>query len=111
MFTFQKEQKVFNFSGIKIGGQPGENPPLMISSMFHNKDRIVQDRKGNFDKVRAKEIILQQEEMSRVTGVPGMVAMVANTPDEAKVGCVSRGDRKRGRHQRRCKYFLHRQPL
>jgi tetrahydromethanopterin S-methyltransferase subunit H len=85
MFTFQKEQKVFNFSGIKIGGQPGENPPLMISSMFHNKDKIVQDRKGNFDKVRAKEIILQQEEMSRVTGIPGMVAMVANTPDEAKI--------------------------
>lgn len=85
MFTFQKEQKVFNLSGIKIGGQPGENPPLMISSMFHNKDKIVQDRKGNFDKVRAKEIILQQEEMSRVTGIPGMVAMVANTPDEAKI--------------------------
>jgi len=85
MFTFQTEQKVFNFSGIKIGGQPGENPPLMISSMFHNKDRIVQDRKGNFDKARAKEIILQQEEMSRVTGIPGMVAMVANTPDEAKI--------------------------
>lgn len=85
MFTFQKEQKVFTLSGIKIGGQPGENPPLMISSMFHNKDKIVQDRKGNFDKVRAKEIILQQEEMSRVTGVPGMVAMVANTPDEAKI--------------------------
>jgi tetrahydromethanopterin S-methyltransferase subunit H len=85
MFTFQTEQKVFNFSGIKIGGQPGENPPLMISSMFHNKDKIVQDRKGNFDKVRAKEIILQQEEMSRVTGIPGMVAMVANTPDEAKI--------------------------
>lgn len=85
MFTFQTEQKVFNFSGIKIGGQPGENPPLMISSMFHNKDKIVQDRKGNFDKVRAKEIILQQEEMSGVTGIPGMVAMVANTPDEAKI--------------------------
>jgi tetrahydromethanopterin S-methyltransferase subunit H len=85
MFTFQKEQKVFNFSGIKIGGQPGENPPLMISSMFHNKDRIVRDRKGNFDKARAKEIILRQEEMSRVTGIPGMVAMVANTPDEAKI--------------------------
>jgi len=85
MFTFQTEQKVFNFSGIKIGGQPGENPPLMISSMFHNKDKIVQDRKGNFDKARAREIILHQEEMSGVTGIPGMVAMVANTPDEAKI--------------------------
>ncbi len=85
MFKFQKEQKVFNFGGIRIGGQPGENPPLMISSMFHNKDRILQDRKGNFDRQRAVEIIRKQEEMTRVTGVPGMVAMVANSPDEAKI--------------------------
>jgi tetrahydromethanopterin S-methyltransferase subunit H len=85
MFKFQKEQKVFNLGGISIGGQPGENPPLMISSMFHNKDRILQDRKGNFDRQKATEIIRKQEEMTRVTGVPGMVAMVANSPDEAKI--------------------------
>jgi tetrahydromethanopterin S-methyltransferase subunit H len=85
MFKFQKEQKVFNLGGISIGGQPGENPPLMISSMFHNKDRILQDRKGNFDRQRATEIIRKQEEMTRVTGVPGMVAMVANSPEEAKI--------------------------
>ncbi|MGE5893266.1 MAG: tetrahydromethanopterin S-methyltransferase, partial [bacterium] len=75
MFRFQKDQKVFDLNGIKIGGQPGENPPLMISSMFHNKDRIVQDRKGNFDRQRAKEIIKKQEELSAATGIPGMVAM------------------------------------
>ncbi|HUO77510.1 MAG TPA: tetrahydromethanopterin S-methyltransferase subunit H [Thermodesulfovibrionales bacterium] len=85
MFRFKTEQKVFTFSGIKIGGQPGENPPLMISSMFHNKDKIVQDRKGNFDRQRAKEIIKKQEELSAMTGIPGMVAMVANTPEEAKI--------------------------
>ena len=85
MFKFQKEQKVFNLNGIKIGGQPGENPPLMISSMFHNKDRIVQDRKGGFDRTRATEIIKKQEELSRITGVPSMVAMVANSPEEAKI--------------------------
>ncbi len=85
MFTFQKEQKVFNFNGIKIGGQPGENPPLMISSMFHNKDRILEDRKGNFDRKLATEIIRKQEEMTKLTGIPGMVAMVANTPEEAKI--------------------------
>ncbi len=85
MFRFQKEQKTFTLNGIKIGGQPGENPPLMISSMFHNKDKIVRDRKGDFDRERAKEIIKKQEEMSNVTGVPGMVAMVANSPEEAKI--------------------------
>ncbi len=85
MFRFQKEQRTFTLNGIKIGGQPGENPPLMISSMFHNKDKVVRDRKGDFDRERAKEIIKKQEEISEVTGVPGMVAMVANSPEEAKI--------------------------
>jgi tetrahydromethanopterin S-methyltransferase subunit H len=85
MFRFEREQKTFTLGGIKIGGQPGENPPLMISSMFHNKDRIVHDRKGNFDRQRAEEIIRKQEELSESTGVPGMVAMVANSPEEAKI--------------------------
>jgi len=85
MFRFHKEQKVFELNGIKIGGQPAENPPLMISSMFHNKDKIVQDRKGNFDRERAVQIIRKQEELTKVTGIPGMVAMVANSPEEAKI--------------------------
>ncbi|MGO9612876.1 MAG: tetrahydromethanopterin S-methyltransferase subunit H [Dissulfurispiraceae bacterium] len=85
MFKFEKEQKVFSLNKIKIGGQPGENPPLMISSMFHNKDKIVQDRKGNFDRQRAVEIIKKQEELARLTGIPGMVAMVANSPEEAQL--------------------------
>jgi tetrahydromethanopterin S-methyltransferase subunit H len=85
MFTFKTQQKVFDLAGIKIGGQPGENPPLMITSMFHNKDKIVLDRKGNFDRQRAVEIIRKQEEMSDITGIPSMVAMVANSPEEAKI--------------------------
>jgi tetrahydromethanopterin S-methyltransferase subunit H len=86
MFRLQSEQKIFDIAGIKVGGQPGENPPLMIASMFHNKDRLLEDRKsGTFDKKRAVELIRKQEELSSSTGIPGMVAMVANTPEEAKV--------------------------
>lgn len=85
MFTFKTVQKVFDIAGIKVGGQPGENPPLMITSMFHNKDKIVVDRKGNFDRQLAKEIIENQKKMSEITGIPSMVAMVANSPEEAKI--------------------------
>jgi tetrahydromethanopterin S-methyltransferase subunit H len=85
MFQFSKEQKVFTIGGIKIGGQPGDNPPLLIASMFHNKDRILEDRKGNFDRSRAKELIKKQEELSASTGIPSMVAMVANTAEEAQI--------------------------
>jgi len=85
MFRIEKEQKIFNLAGIKIGGQPAENPPLMIASMFHNKDRILGDRKGRFDREKAKELIKKQEELSASTGIPSMVAMVANTPEEAEI--------------------------
>ena len=85
MFQFKKAQKTFNLAGIKVGGQPGENPPLQIASMFHNKDRIVTDRKGNFDRVKAAELIKTMEQLSVSTGVPSMVAMVANSPEEAKI--------------------------
>ena len=85
MFRFEKEQRVANIGGLKVGGQPGENPPLLIASMFHNKDKILEDRKtAKFDRARAMELIRKQEEFSRLTGIPCMVAMVANKPDEAK---------------------------
>lgn len=85
MFRFTTKQKTFSIDGIKIGGQPGENPPLLIASMFHNKDRVLEDRKGNFDRQKAAELIKKQEELSASTGIPGMVAMVANTPEEAQI--------------------------
>ncbi len=85
MFSFSTRQKTFSINGIKIGGQPGENPPLLIASMFHNKDRILEDRKGNFDRKKAAALIRKQEELSASTGIPGMVAMVANTPEEAQI--------------------------
>jgi len=85
MFRFKKDQQVFNLGGMKVGGQPGENPPLLIASMFHNKDRIVTDRKGNFDHVKATQMIRAQEELSASTGIPSMVAMVANSAEEAKI--------------------------
>lgn len=85
MFRFEREQKVFDIKGVRIGGQPGENPPLLIASMFHNKDKILEDRKGNFDRHKARELIKKQEYLSDSTGIPAMVAMVANTPEEAKI--------------------------
>ncbi len=85
MFIFSAAQKIFNIGGITVGGQPGENTPLLIASMFHNKDRILTDRKGNFDRQRAKELIKTQEELSSSTGIPSMVAMVANSPEEAEI--------------------------
>ena len=85
MFRYQREQKVCNISGIKVGGQLGENPPLLIGNMFQKGDLILEDRKGGkFDRKAAEERIRELENMSRETGVPCLIAMVANSEEEIK---------------------------
>ncbi|MEW6108466.1 MAG: tetrahydromethanopterin S-methyltransferase subunit H [Nitrospirota bacterium] len=85
MFSITAKQKTFMISNISVGGNPGDRPPLLIASMFHNKDRLLEDRKGRFDRQKAKELIMKQEELSLSTGIPSMVAMVANSPEEAQI--------------------------
>lgn len=85
MFTLKNEQKVCQIGSWKIGGQPGDNPPLLVSSMFHKGDRILGKRKaGEFDRDKATTYIKRQEELSEQTGIPAITAMVANTADEMK---------------------------
>lgn len=85
MLTLAREQKVFQLGKWKIGGQPGNNPPLLIASMFHNGDRILESRKERkFDRAKATEYIKKMEELSDQTGVPALVALVANSSGEMK---------------------------
>ena len=85
MFRFTREQKVAEIGGIRIGGQPGENPPLLIGSVFHKGDSLIQSRKEyRFDRKKAGELIRAQEELSRETGLPCMLDIVGNSGDEFK---------------------------
>ena len=84
-FRFERDQKVCNIGGIKVGGQPGENPPLLLASLFQKGDKLVESRKNRkFDREGAAARIEEMEQISDQTGVPGMVAMVANSPEEMK---------------------------
>ena len=85
MLKYDSEQKVFNIGGIKVGGQPGENAPLLIGNMFQKGDTLIESRKEHkFNRKEAEERIHEMERLSQETGVPGIVAMVANTSDEIK---------------------------
>ena len=85
MFTFDREQKVFSIGNVKVGGQPGVNPPLIIPSLFQKGDPCVVSRqKRQFNKTKATEQIRRLEELSALTGIPVIVAMVANSGDEMK---------------------------
>ena len=85
MFTLKGEQKVCQIGSLQVGGPFGENPPLLISSMFHNGDRILESRKEHkFDHAKALELLKQQEALSQQTGIPAIVAMVASSAEEMK---------------------------
>lgn len=85
MFKFVKEQKIFEIGNIKIGGQPGELPTVLIGSLFHEGHRIVKDRNlGIFDKPEAERLIKIQEEMSDKTGVPCMLDVVGENSKALK---------------------------
>ena len=77
MFKFGRRQEIFNIGGVRIGGQPGELPTVLVGSIFHKGQKIVKDRYlGIFDRVEAERLINVQEEMSNKTGVPCMLDIV-----------------------------------
>jgi tetrahydromethanopterin S-methyltransferase subunit H len=85
IFHFEKDQKVAEFGGVKVGGQPGDNAPLLVGSMFQKGDKLLDSRRaGAFDKARATEYVKSMERLSEETGIPAMVALVANSADEMK---------------------------
>ncbi|MEM2501069.1 MAG: tetrahydromethanopterin S-methyltransferase subunit H [Candidatus Bathyarchaeia archaeon] len=77
MLKFGRKQEVFEIGGVKLGGQPGELPTVLIGSIFYEGHKIVTDRfLGIFDRAKAEELINIQEEMSDITGVPCMLDVV-----------------------------------
>jgi tetrahydromethanopterin S-methyltransferase subunit H len=81
LFKFRREQKVLDVGGVKIGGQPGELPTVLIGSLFHVGHKIVEDRKtGTFDRRKAEHLIRAQEEISEKTGVPCMLDIAGENP-------------------------------
>ena len=81
MFRFSLEQKVFDIGGVKIGGQPGENPPVLVGSIFYHKHKIVKDEnEGTFDRDEAEKLIKNVEELHDKTGLPYMFDVVGGSP-------------------------------
>ena len=61
MFSFTKEQKIFDIQGISFGGQPGMYPTVLFGGLFF---------KGEPDFDDAKRHLLIISELSKHTGTP-----------------------------------------
>jgi tetrahydromethanopterin S-methyltransferase subunit H len=63
MFSFTKEQEIFEISGIKIGGQPGQYPTVLFGGLFF---------KGEPDFENGKKLLKNMLDISKKTGNPGI---------------------------------------
>ena len=82
MFKFEKEQSVFDIAGVKVGGQPGEYPTVLVPSIFYDGHKIVRNPiKGEFDKKQAEILINKLIELSGKTGNPFFLDVVGNTSE------------------------------
>lgn len=87
MFQFSKEQQVCEVGGVKFGGQPGEYPTVLVSSIFQKSDRVFEGkkRKEGFNEKMAEGFIKTQDKLWVETGCPGMADIVANNAEEFKL--------------------------
>ncbi|MEM0154197.1 MAG: tetrahydromethanopterin S-methyltransferase subunit H [Ignisphaera sp.] len=82
MFRFKSIQKVYEIGGVRIGGAPWENPPVLVGSIFYHRHKVVKDEKnGEFDKTAAEELIKTVEELSNKTRIPAMLDVVSSSPN------------------------------
>lgn len=81
MFKFKQEQKIFDIAGVKVGGQPGQLPTVMMGSIFYSKHKIVEDEKtGLFSKDKAEKLLNEEREISDKTGNPRIVDVCCSWP-------------------------------
>lgn len=82
MFKFSTAQKVYEVGRVKIGGQPGELPTVLIGSIFWLGQKMVQDaNKGIFNVKEAEDILNKMQTLSDITGVPFMYDVVGTTEE------------------------------
>jgi len=85
MFRYDKKQTVFEIGGFKVGGQPGEYPTVLASSMFYDKHDVVEDaQKGLFNKELAETQWNTQVELSDMTGLGYWNQLIAETEEAMK---------------------------
>lgn len=80
MFAFKRAQEIVSIGNVRLGGQPGDNPPVLIASIFYHGHKIVRDEnEGLFDREVAEGLIKSLEELSDKTKLPFMLDVVGGS--------------------------------
>lgn len=82
MLDFKTEQKVIQIGNVKIGGQPGENPIVMVGTVFYAKHPALLDEKtGKFDKNIVETEVNEFIQIIKDTDMQAIIDVVGSYPD------------------------------
>ncbi len=85
LLKFEAKQRIFKIGKIKVGGQPGELPTLLIGNIFYKgMPEVTNHEKGSFDEKSVLKWIRKAEELAERTGVPHFLDVMANHPQAMK---------------------------
>lgn len=88
MLNFEQEQKVIEIGSVRIGGQPGENPVVMIATVFYTKHAALLDEKtGKIDRDLVEQELNEYSEIIEETGMQGIVDIVGGYPEALLKEC------------------------
>lgn len=80
--TTTKESVVFQIGECMIGGSRAEYPTALMLSTFHQGDKTVTDHKtGRFDEKRVRRYLNRAIKLSKTTGNPLILDVLAETPE------------------------------
>jgi len=88
MLNFETEQKVIQIGNVKLGGQPGENPTVMIGSVFYaSHEALLDEKSGKFDKNLVEKELNEFTEIIEDTKMQGIVDVIGAYPDALVKEC------------------------
>ena len=88
MLEFEKKQKVVEICSTRIGGQPGENPIVMIGSVFYTKHAaLLNEKTGEIDKPLIEKELNEFTEIIEDTKMQGIIDVVGAYPDALLKEC------------------------
>jgi len=78
MWEFTARQRKLRIGKVGVGGRPGENPTVLIGSIFYQKQKRLgfNDADGSFDRKECEKLVKVQDEFSDKTGLPCMLDVV-----------------------------------
>jgi tetrahydromethanopterin S-methyltransferase subunit H len=82
MLNFETEQKISQIGNVRIGGQPGENPIVLIGTVFYAKHAaLLNEKTGEVDRSLLEKELNEYTEIIEDTNMQGIIDVVGAYPD------------------------------